>query len=492
MTPAPAVRDRAALTSAAAFAGPMLFSVVVAALLPHDRPGAGLLAALVLALVAGAVVLRLGAEPEQDWRVVVGPLLCCGVVAVLRHVEGGAESGFSYLLLVPLFWVSLHGRPQHLATVLAATLAVLVVPVIAVGPPLYPQGEWRRALVWLAVAPVASYTVQRLVRHTQVAADLLRGNEHVMVRVAQVVRDLPRDPQRARYDICKAARELAGADLAFLCEPDGLGNLASTVRVGNGLPAFSVPLGGETSGTATAFHSRRVYFTEDPAHDPVASQRLVQQMGARAVLFCPVLRSDEPLGVLAVIWTRPTTVPLSRVTTAVELLANEAAAAIERADLLARLTNQSQTDALTGLANRRFWDEALEQALLRAGRQHKPVCVGLVDLDHFKAYNDTYGHQQGDQLLKEAAASWRAQLRETDVLARWGGEEFAVLLPDCGLSTATRVLERLRTAMPRGQHCSIGLATWDGQQESGALMAAADAALYAAKQAGRNRIMTLG
>ena len=124
----------------------------------------------------------------------------------------------------------------------------------------------------------------------------------------------------------------------------------------------------------------------------------------------------------------------------------------------------ARTDSLTGVANRRAWDEELPRELARAARSGQTVCVALLDLDHFKDYNDEHGHQAGDRLLKAASAAWEGRLRKTDLLARYGGEEFAVLLPDCQLGNAMEIAERLRTAQPEGT-CSIGVADWDGRQD---------------------------
>ena len=146
----------------------------------------------------------------------------------------------------------------------------------------------------------------------------------------------------------------------------------------------------------------------------------------------------------------------------------------------------ARTDSLTGVANRRAWDEELPRELARSSRSRQPVCVALLDLDHFKAYNDEHGHQAGDRLLKAAAAAWEGRLRKTDLLARYGGEEFAILLPDCALGDAMEIAERLRTAQPEVT-CSIGVADWDGREDIGRLVARADRALYAAKAGGRDR-----
>jgi diguanylate cyclase (GGDEF)-like protein len=115
-----------------------------------------------------------------------------------------------------------------------------------------------------------------------------------------------------------------------------------------------------------------------------------------------------------------------------------------------------------------------------------PLCVAMIDLDNFKAYNDRFGHQAGDRVLKEAASAWRAQVRTTDLLARYGGEEFTLLLPACAHEDAIKIIERLRTVTPQVT-CSIGVASWDFHESATELVERADQALYAAKAGGRNR-----
>jgi diguanylate cyclase (GGDEF)-like protein len=148
----------------------------------------------------------------------------------------------------------------------------------------------------------------------------------------------------------------------------------------------------------------------------------------------------------------------------------------------------SRRDELTGLPNRRAWTDELPHALEQARVQGTTIIVGMIDLDHFKAFNDTYGHPAGDHLLQTAAAAWGDELRAGDVLARYGGEEFIVLLPGSDIGEATAVLDRLRAATPLNQTFSAGLASWDGEEPSETLIGRADAALYAAKAAGRDRI----
>jgi diguanylate cyclase len=163
--------------------------------------------------------------------------------------------------------------------------------------------------------------------------------------------------------------------------------------------------------------------------------------------------------------------------------------ATEISRLVSRLQGLARTDPLTGVPNRRVWDEELPRELERARRMGTTLCVAMVDLDNFKAYNDQFGHQAGDRVLKEAASAWRLQIRSTDLLARYGGEEFVLLLPACALDNAIQIVERLRAVTPLVT-CSIGVTAWDFQESAAELVERADQALYVAKTEGRNRYVT--
>jgi diguanylate cyclase (GGDEF)-like protein len=164
--------------------------------------------------------------------------------------------------------------------------------------------------------------------------------------------------------------------------------------------------------------------------------------------------------------------------------------AVEISRLVSRLEGLARTDPLTGVPNRRVWEEELPRELERARRMGTALCVAMIDLDHFKAYNDRFGHQAGDLVLKEAASAWRAEVRSTDLLARYGGEEFVLLLPACAPDDAVEIIERLRQVTPLVT-CSIGMASWDFQESPQGLVERADQALYAAKAEGRNRYVTV-
>ena len=168
-----------------------------------------------------------------------------------------------------------------------------------------------------------------------------------------------------------------------------------------------------------------------------------------------------------------------------------------RRERLASAEAQAVTDALTGLPNRRALDEALRRAVAHAGRSVEPLALVLFDLDHFKAINDTFGHAAGDAVLAAVGRTAAEHLRASDMVARAGGEEFALILPDTGREGALEAAEKLRAAIAaiavpgvgRGISASFGVALIpDDAGEAAGLFRAADRALYAAKRAGRDRV----
>ncbi|MCG2584743.1 GGDEF domain-containing protein [Massilia sp. TS11] len=158
----------------------------------------------------------------------------------------------------------------------------------------------------------------------------------------------------------------------------------------------------------------------------------------------------------------------------------------------AALEQLATRDSLTGLANRRCFDQTLHAEWQRAMRDHQPLSLLMVDVDHFKQYNDTNGHLGGDDCLKRIAQAVAREMRTNDLVARYGGEEFAVILPNQHLRGAAIVAERIRARVEALglSTVSIGAATAVSANgnDPGALVASADAALYRAKHLGRNRI----
>ncbi|HEY1359762.1 MAG TPA: sensor domain-containing diguanylate cyclase [Thermoleophilaceae bacterium] len=217
------------------------------------------------------------------------------------------------------------------------------------------------------------------------------------------------------------------------------------------------------------------------SEDAASAGRTIELIGRRKD------GSEFPLELCLVTWRSSEE---SLFTCVVRDISERVRTASDLEELLHRVEAIARTDELTGMANRRAWDEELRRELARAARSSHSLCVVLLDLDHFKRFNDERGHQAGDALLRDAAIAWRMRIRVTDFIARYGGEEFALILPDCPRDEALAILERLRTSTPEDQTCSAGIAYWDGTESPETLVGRADEALYEAKRAGRDRIIT--
>jgi diguanylate cyclase (GGDEF)-like protein/PAS domain S-box-containing protein len=256
--------------------------------------------------------------------------------------------------------------------------------------------------------------------------------------------------------------------------------LGAGLRLGRdaGLPGRALALG------------EPIWLQDYSADDRLPRARAAQQAGLHAAIAVPVLRKHDIVGVIE-FFTSELRVRDRSITGALAAVGEQVGELLgvleDRQALLTSLARLALTDQLTGLPNRRAWEEALQRELSRADRDGNPVCVAVIDLDEFKNFNDEHGHQAGDALLSKAARAWQGQLRASDLLARYGGEEFAAVIPAWPLETAVAVVERLRLATPVGLTASAGLASWNRTETAAELFGRADAALYEAKQRGRNR-----
>ena len=281
---------------------------------------------------------------------------------------------------------------------------------------------------------------------------------------------------------------------------DGVGAGAgrATVRRGAGGPLATVASAGDVGG-----HGRLIGDAETRALH--SGEAVDACEGGVAVLALPLrLRAG---GTAAVVVIARAGEPFREdERELVEYLAAQAATSIENVALHERAEEQAVTDGLTGLANRRHFEDRLGQEVERSRRAQVPAALLMIDIDDFKQVNDRYGHIAGDTVLREVAAAIRESAREIDLPARYGGEELALILPGADLDGAARVGERVRTTIEKrklpirgegGQPVfvtvSIGVAALGhGPEEASALVAAADAALYRAKRSGKNRTEVTG
>jgi diguanylate cyclase (GGDEF)-like protein len=285
-------------------------------------------------------------------------------------------------------------------------------------------------------------------------------------------------------------RMIVGSLLVFLAGDIGWVLIAQTGTEPGGYLANSMDMIFLTAymlfGAAALHPSMREVDQQTTPMPPRLSPALLTLLTFAALIAPGVLLAQEASGHITdgvAIVISSTALFLLVVTRMAQLLRQVEAQAV-KLQALARI------DELTGLPNRRGWAAELTAAIERARRDGNPLSVAMLDLDHFKRFNDEYGHPAGDRLLKGAAAAWSEQLRVGDQLARYGGEEFILLCPGADAETATDVLGRLRAVTPAGQAFSAGVASWDGVETSDELVARADQTLYQAKDAGRDCILT--
>lgn len=216
--------------------------------------------------------------------------------------------------------------------------------------------------------------------------------------------------------------------------------------------------------------------------------------GAERVVVLPLVATGRPPGAIVVECQRSLPGLAPRTVDMLAQFAAHAALALHSAALHAEVQRLAETDPLTGLVNRRILDEALAREVARSHRTGASLGVVLIDIDHFKAVNDSHGHQAGDDVLRRVGAAVRSVARATDIAARFGGEEFAVLLPECTIEEAVEVAERLRraVALPTtgvAVTASAGVTVLSGADaDPHRLVALADEALYRAKRGGRDRV----
>ncbi len=222
----------------------------------------------------------------------------------------------------------------------------------------------------------------------------------------------------------------------------------------------------------------------------------------RSLLAVPLLLKQQALGLLVVDETRETHRFLEDEVTLVSAIANQAVLAIENARLYLQVKEQAITDGLTGLYNHRFFQLRFADEFAHCKRYGNDLALIMLDIDHFKEYNDSFGHIAGDLALKEIANLTRASVRENDLVARYGGEEFVIILPMTNLEGAKVVAERIRESVLNCRFLgdmkipqvsitvSLGVSAYrQGVDNREDLLREADDALYQAKESGRNRVI---
>ena len=279
-----------------------------------------------------------------------------------------------------------------------------------------------------------------------------------------------------------------------------------TINSHKGLPMLSTATdnlhlaAGEGLAGMTAV-KQRIYHLDDISHHPQVGIELtnLEKTLNGAVMSLPLVVRGQLIGVLIVSRSEQNSfLPTDR--QSLEAIANQIAVAFDRCELYTKTRELSVTDDLTGIANRRHFQQMMTMEFKRAERYKRHLSLLMIDADHFKLFNDTYGHLAGDDMLKRMAQLIRKNLREVDILARYGGEEFIVLLTDTALTDAVTVANKLRELLkanlridtahqnqPHHVSISVGVSAYpDCANSTEDLIHTADMALYTAKSRGRD------
>jgi diguanylate cyclase (GGDEF)-like protein len=356
------------------------------------------------------------------------------------------------------------------------------------------RAEKLRALQTLANQVAASLQKARLYaraqEHLQVMT-ALQSVSHVITSSLEINQILSNVIQllRASFGYTYISVYLLDGDVLRLKAHLGYGeeNLLSEMPVTSGIVGRSA-------------RCKQTQFVRDVSQDPDFVRAAPD---VRSKIAVPLIKDDKVLGVLSVEAESGAALDESDVDL-LNALAGSLAVAIDNARLHAEVKLMAMTDVVSGLANRRAFDDYLQSEMLRASRYNQPVSLIILDLDSFKEYNDKWGHPAGDVRLRAIADMLRANVREPDVAARYGGEEFAVILPNTSKAGAMRLAERLRhsaeesaperngsQAPVAGYTISLGVATYPEDATSlEGLLLAADNAELTAKRLGKNRIFT--
>ncbi len=388
-------------------------------------------------------------------------LVGVAVVTFVNLGAGGAPGTYRILYLLPLVVVAVMGDLALIATVWTVSLACLGYVVFRQTGHQVDTTVWTMVIdgsAWGAVVVAVHLAAQRFLAGTATA--------EAVAELAGVADRVERWPEGLAPCMPLIARAL-DADRVFMFagSPGATLGAIATHPQGAGVhPALA-------TGAARALDGDRIVY-------------------AGELVFIPG-RTASGLDVVIVIRQAARHHVRSEIAVTVSRLI---VGIVDRASLIGSLRELAMTDPLTGLPNRRSMFESLDRLVAIAARNAEPFSVAMIDLDHFKDYNDRCGHQAGDQILRDLGAAFTAGIRHQDLVARYGGEEFCVLMPGTTVRGAATLLDHLRRQQSEGSVAvvsfSAGIAQWDGHETPDELLARADAALYRAKEHGRDRVET--
>jgi len=448
--------------------------LAIEALLPVLHGPHSLTEIAVVAVIGGAAGLVAPWQRFEPHAQLLLAAFAFGLFAWGGVIERGSLSPYLAMLPLPFVYIGFTQRPGT---------ATAVMPVAAFAMVVGGRFAFDQILV---LTLVFALPMSAIVGETLAFAQSRRTRAEARVeRLLEAVRILARvnDARTGAQLVAALAAELLGAEAVSVLLADRAGSRRYLNRAFFGHPALAdaAPLLIDGLERDRTLRTKSTSFIADAARVRALANS-ANCVRALAVVPLPA-NGAEPVGVVIAMWTSARRQLPASARQAAELLSEEAGRMFERLRAVAELAHDAETDPLTDLANRRTFARAL--STLQSGD-----ALIIVDLDHFKRVNDRYGHQAGDETLRELAACLRRTARQVDCVARYGGEEFAVVLPEAGERGARAMLERVRHEWHETKPTttfSAGVAVHDGARSPRDTLRLADTALYAAKAGGRNR-----
>lgn len=321
----------------------------------------------------------------------------------------------------------------------------------------------------------------------------VKGEDLQRARLAalasQVFLEDPRDLQKILQTIVETTERLLPADSASIILPGEEVYVAATTVPGQTPGVVARNIRRKGGSTAEILRTRAPLYVPNIDELPFDPNPMLREYGFRGFLGYPLLWKGEVLGVLYALFRTPRELT-DQDWDFIKILSMRAANALALARLYRRLEELALLDELTGVYNRRGFFRVAREELARADRQRCPVSLVILDMDNFKRLNDTLGHLAGDRALQEVARTLREKLREGDIVGRYGGDEFLLLLPDTPATEAREVVERVQRVLRKKEYAfplrlSAGIASWEPPTSSPPdledLLRRADRALYEAK-----------
>jgi diguanylate cyclase (GGDEF)-like protein len=480
-------------------------------LVPASR-GLSLPALLTLAVVylmVTAATAPLGRlERGKALRVFGFSLLCDGIyLAVLSYASSGINTPTRFLILLHLMAVTLLAsfRTGLKITLWHSLLLYVYYRLVAMGYVAWTAGVGDARvpvmqvsqfviLLWLCALATATFAAVNERELRRRSYDL-----EALARLGWRLDTTTTAQDHAQTLVDVVAQEF-GFTRVYLSSTDGEGR---TTTAGHGRGAAYVTGGpNDDASSAAAMAEHRTLLLTGPHPDDSWLRELFPDPGNIGLI--PLHADGKALGVLVFEHNLRRARIEQRVVAMVERFASQTSLALANAWLLERVQDLATTDGLTGVANRRAFEDRFRLELRRAQAGDGPLGVILIDIDRFKKINDEHGHQAGDEVLRHVAAAIRHTCRPTDAVARYGGEEFVALLPGASGDDTSVVAERIRLAVatidgPVSVTASLGTATYptsvggagaDHTDVGHVLLGAADKALYQAKATGRNRVVS--